>query len=190
MLFEESKKATIRTVEAQFYEEQLRRSEGRGAENSQRRKIIKPDAMPWENSRQGLIKHLVNEHLNAQIESLDAYMQVIPAGSRSGKHRHMSEEYIFVLEGHGYDLHWDVDYEIGDRYQWKVDATASRWEWEQGDSIYIPPNTVHQHFNAAPDQPARLICATSRLIRLIGFDDLEQLENAPEYDAASPRGGA
>ena len=99
----------------------------------------------------------------------------------------MSEEYIFVLEGRGYDLHWDVDYEVRDRYHWTVTNKPSRWEWEEGDSIYIPPNTVHQHFNAQPDQPARLICATSRLVRQIGFDDLEQIENAPEYDREQQR---
>ena len=108
-------------------------------------------------------------------------MQFIPPGSRSGKHRHMSEEYIFVLEGKGYDLHWDVDFELGEKYYWKVDEKPSRWEWEQGDSIYIPPNTVHQHFNADPEKPARFISATSRMVRYIGFDDLEQIENAPEY---------
>jgi hypothetical protein len=40
---------------------------------------------------------------------------------------------------------------------------------------------VHQHFNGDPDKPARFISATSRMIRYIGFDDLEQIENAPEY---------
>ena len=137
--------------------------------------------MPWEKSRQGTIKHLFNEKMDVQIESIDAYMQLIPPGSRSGKHRHMSEEYIFVLEGKGYDMHWDVDFDLGDKYTWKVDETPSRWEWEQGDSIYIPPNTVHQHFNADPEKPVRFISATSRMVRYIGFDDLEQIENAPEY---------
>jgi quercetin dioxygenase-like cupin family protein len=62
-----------------------------------------------------------------------------------------------------------------------VDEKPSRWEWEQGDSIYIPPNTVHQHFNADSENPVRFISATSRMVRYIGFDDLEQIENAPEY---------
>jgi len=93
----------------------------------------------------------------------------------------MSEEYIFVLEGKGYDFHWDVDFEVSDKYHWKVDETPSRWEWEMGDSIYIPPNTVHQHFNADPGSPVRFISATSRMVKYIGFDDLEQIEDAPEY---------
>jgi hypothetical protein len=41
---------------------------------------------------------------------------------------------------------------------------------------------VHQHFNADLKKPARFISATSRMVRYIGFDDLEQIEDAPEYE--------
>jgi hypothetical protein len=47
--------------------------------------------------------------------------------------------------------------------------------------IYIPPNTIHQHFNASPDKPVRLISAINRIFKACGLNDLEQLENAPEY---------
>jgi len=30
----------------------------------------------------------LNESMNTRIETVDAYMQVIPPGSKSGKHRH------------------------------------------------------------------------------------------------------
>ncbi len=181
MLYEEAIKAYIRIAQSNYYEEKLRESERRNKENRKKKKIIKPEFMPWENSRQGIIKHLFNEKMNVPVESIDAYMQFIPPGSRSGKHRHMSEEYIFVLEGKGYDLHWDVDFELGEKYYWKADKKPSRWEWEQGDSIYIPPNTIHQHFNADSKSGVRFISATSRMVRYIGFDDLEQIEDAPEY---------
>jgi len=181
MLYEESKVAMTKKMMADYYARWLEESKRKKEENPKRRKVITPEEMPWESSPQGIIKHLYNEKMDAHVESIDAYMQYIPPGSRSGKHRHMSEEFIFVLEGRGYDLHWDVDYELDDKYYWKVAENPSRWEWEQGDSIYIPPNTVHQHFNGDRERPVRLICATSRMIRAIGFDDLEQIENAPEY---------
>jgi hypothetical protein len=47
--------------------------------------------------------------------------------------------------------------------------------------IYVPPNTIHQHFNASADRPLRLISATNRIFRASGLNDLEQLEDAPEY---------
>ena len=88
-------------------------------------------------SRQGLLKHLINEGMNTRMETVDAYMLIIPPGSRSGKHRHLAEECLYVLEGHGYDLHQDCDVEITDTYHWKPQAEVKRYEWEAGDVIYI-----------------------------------------------------
>jgi quercetin dioxygenase-like cupin family protein len=149
--------------------------------NARRKKIITPEEMPWEMARQGLLKHLINEQMNTRMETVDAYMQIIPAGSRSGKHRHLAEECLYVLEGRGYDLHQDCDVEITDTYHWKPQDEVKRFEWEAGDVIYIPPNTIHQHFNADPDRPVRLISATNRIYKYCGLNDLEQIEDAPEY---------
>ena len=153
------------------------------ARNAKRRKIVHPQDMPWEMSRQGLLKHLLNEGMNTRMETVDAYMLVIAPGSRSGKHRHLAEECLYVLEGRGYDLHQDCDVEITDTYHWKPQDEVKRYEWEAGDVIYIPPNTIHQHFNADPERPVRLISATNRIYKACGLNDLEQLEDAPEYVA-------
>jgi quercetin dioxygenase-like cupin family protein len=153
------------------------------ARNSKRKKIVRPEEMPWEMSRQGLLKHLLNEQMNTRMETVDAYMQIIPPGSRSGKHRHLAEECLYVVEGRGYDLHQDCDVEITDTYHWKAQPEVKRYEWEAGDVIYIPPSTIHQHFNASPDKPARLVSAINRIYKYSGLNDLEQLEDAPEYDA-------
>jgi quercetin dioxygenase-like cupin family protein len=150
--------------------------------NAKRRKIVRPEDMPWEMSRQGLLKHLLNEQMNTRMETVDAYMQIIPPGSRSGKHRHLAEECLYVLEGRGYDLHQDCDVEITDTYHWAPQAEVKRYDWEAGDVIYIPPNTIHQHFNADPGRPVRLISAINRIYRQCGLNDLEQIEDAPEYD--------
>jgi len=58
---------------------------------------------------------------------------------------------------------------------------VKRYEWEAGDVIYIPPNTIQQHFNADPERPVRLISVVNRIYKACGLNDLEQLENAPEY---------
>ena len=47
--------------------------------------------------------------------------------------------------------------------------------------VYIPPNTINQHFNADPERIARIIICTNRVYKHSGLNDLEQLENAPEY---------
>ena len=149
--------------------------------NSKRRKVVHPEDMPWELSPQGLLKHLLNEAMNTRMETVDAYMLIIPPGSRSGKHRQLAEECLYVLEGRGYDLHQDCDVEITDTYHWKPQDELKRYEWEAGDVIYIPPNTIQQHFNADPERPVRLISVVNRIYKACGLNDLEQLENAPEY---------
>jgi quercetin dioxygenase-like cupin family protein len=150
--------------------------------NARRKKVVKPADMPWEMSRQGLLKHLMNEQMNTRIETVDAYMQIIPPGSRSGKHRHLAEECVYILEGKGYDIHQDCDVEITDVFEWTPQKETKRFDWEAGDYIYIPPNTIHQHFNADPDQPVRVISSTARIFKQMGLNTLDQIEDAPEYD--------
>jgi len=151
------------------------------ARNAGRKKVLHPQDMPWEMARQGLLKHLLNEQMNTRMETVDAYMQVLPPGSRSGKHRHLAEECLYVLEGRGYDLHQDCDLELTDSYNWVPQDEVQRFAWQAGDVIYVPPNTIHQHFNADPARPARLISCINRIFKQCGLNDLEQIEDAPEY---------
>ena len=151
------------------------------ARNKKRKKVVQPQDMPWEMARQGLLKHLLNSSMNTRMETVDAYMQIIPPGSKSGKHRHLAEECLYVLEGRGYDLHQDCDVEITDTYHWKPQDEVKRYEWEAGDVIYIPPNTIQQHFNADAERPVRLISVINRIYKACGLNDLEQIEDAPEY---------
>ncbi|MEA2975513.1 MAG: hypothetical protein QOF19_1033 [Alphaproteobacteria bacterium] len=182
MGWDESKTWMRGTLNEKFYQGLLEEATEQPARNALRKKIVHPEDMPWEMSRQGLLKHLLNAQMNTRMETVDAYMQFIPPGSRSGKHRHLAEECLYVVEGRGYDLHQDCDVEITDTYRWTPVNDIKRFEWEAGDMIYIPPNTIHQHFNASPERPARLISAINRIYKNCGLNDLEQLEDAPEYD--------
>ena len=147
MAWDEAKAWMSGTLNQKLYQDLLEDAATKPVRNARRRKIVHPDEMPWEMSRQGLLKHLLNEQMNTRIETVDAYMQVIPPGSRSGKHRHLAEECLYVVEGHGHDLHQDCDVEITDTYSWKPQPEIKRYEWEAGDVIYVPPSTIHQHFN-------------------------------------------
>ncbi|HXF35513.1 MAG TPA: cupin domain-containing protein [Candidatus Acidoferrales bacterium] len=156
----------------------------RPARDALRKKVVHADEFPWENSPHGLLKHLVNEAMDTRCETVDAYMQIIPPGSRSGKHRQLAEQAVYILEGRGYDLHVDCDLAIigGEKYTWQPQELERRFEWEAGDVVYIPPNTISQHFNADPKSVARIIVITNRIYKQSGLNDLEQIETAPEYD--------
>jgi quercetin dioxygenase-like cupin family protein len=181
MAWSEAKAWLQGSAHQNLYQQLLDDAASAPARNKKRKKIVTPQDMPWELSRQGILKHLLNEGMNTRMETVDAYMQIIPPGSRSGKHRQLAEECLYVLEGRGYDLHQDCDVEITDTYHWTPQAEVKRFEWEAGDVIYVPPNTITQHFNASTDRPARLISAVNRIFKASGLNDLEQIEDAPEY---------
>ena len=170
-------------VNQDLYQQLLDDATTAPARNAQRKKIVHPAEMPWEMSRQGLLKHLINEGMNTRMETVDAYMQIVPPGSQSGRHRHLAEECLYVLEGQGYDLHQDCDVEITDTYHWTPQDKVQRFDYEAGDVVYVPPNTIHQHFNADPARPLRLISVINRIFKHSGLNDLEQIEDAPEYRA-------
>jgi hypothetical protein len=178
-LYDESKAQDSGLPDGSFYAEDLALAlEQRRLRNASH--IITTEEMVWEDSPHGLLKHIANPKLNPHVHDIDAYIQELPPDGRSGKHQHMAEEFIFFLEGRGYSLHWDVDLvEMGETFHWGVSETPQRLEWEATDWMYIPVNTVHQHFNLDGDAPARFISATSRLYKFLGTHDLKQIEPAP-----------
>jgi gentisate 1,2-dioxygenase len=143
--------------------------------------VVPGEKMPFENSPDGLLKHIVHEKLDTKECCIEAYMQFLPPEGRSGKHRHMWEEVIFVAEGSGYDLHWDLKFDCLDAYSWEWEAEPKRFEWQRGDFIYLPPFTMHQHFNSSATDEARLIVISNRIVKAMGFDWLDQIEHAPGF---------
>ena len=141
--------------------------------------LITAEEMVWEESPQGRLKHMVNQWLGTREFCLDVYQQVLEPSERSGSHRHFSEEILFVLEGDGFDLHWDPIFEADVEYEWRWEEEPKRFEWTSGDFIYVPPYAVHQH--SAGSSGARLLSATSRIVKAMGFDGLEQVEPAERY---------
>ncbi|HVB04968.1 MAG TPA: hypothetical protein VNF07_01805 [Acidimicrobiales bacterium] len=134
----------------------------------------------WEQSPQGLLKHLVNDQMGTREFALDMYLQVIEAGEHSGKHRHFSEEVIYILEGSGYDLHWDPEFTVDVSYTWTWAEEPQRFEWAAEDFVVIPPYVNHQHF-AGPDGRVRFVSSTARIIKAMGFDGLEQVESVEAH---------
>jgi quercetin dioxygenase-like cupin family protein len=181
MTYEEAGRWRKGDLKTSFYQEELEDAKGAQVRDEKLLKVVKPEQMPWEDTRQGLIKHLVHEKMDVRVKTLDIYMQELPPGGRSGKHSHTGEEYIYILEGSGYDIHWDLEPDIREKYYWKVSEEGKTFEWEEGDSVIIPVKTVHQHFNPSKDKPARFVSATNRIYKQVVCNDLEQIEDAPDY---------
>jgi uncharacterized RmlC-like cupin family protein len=145
--------------------------------------VVKPEDTVWETTPDGRVRVLASaDRDDVRLFSVDVYEQEIPAGSRSGKHWHMPDEVLYVISGSGHSLHWEVEAEIAERYYARVAKEPTRHEFTTGDTLYVPQNTIHQHFNASDDEPLVLLSAQNRLIKFLGYDKVVQLEDAPEYE--------
>jgi gentisate 1,2-dioxygenase len=145
------------------------------------RNVVKAEEMPFEKSADGLIKHLVHHKMGTRECCVEAYMQFLKAGEQSGRHRHMWEEIIFVVEGSGYDLHWDLKFDCLEAFAWEWAKEPKRFEWARGDFIYVPPYTEHQHF--AGSEAARLIVISNRMVKEMGFNWFDQVEAVKASEA-------
>jgi len=176
--FEEKGPAHSGSTRATFRADDAAASQAFRTEYETRPNVVSAEEMPFENSADGLIKHIVHHRMNTRECCVEAYMQFLKGGERSGKHRHMWEEIIFVVEGSGYDLHWDLKFDCLEKFEWELAEEPKRFEWKRGDFIYVPPFTNHQHF---AHEEARLIVISNRIVKDMGFDWFDQIERAPGF---------
>ncbi len=175
-IFEEKGPAGSGSRECSFRAEDAAASRAFREAYESRLNLVSGEDMPFERSADGLIKHLVHNRMNTKECCVEAYMQFLNPGERSGKHRHMWEEVIFVAEGSGYDLHWDFKFDCIEEFEWQWEDTPKKFDWKRGDFIYVPPFVTHQHF---AETEARLIVISNRIFKEMGFDWFDQLEDAP-----------
>ena len=177
----EHTRAHAATREVDFYAQALEASKQFRSDYKARMNVVKAADMPFERSPDGLIKHIIHEGMNTKECCLDIYMQFLAPGKASGKHRHLTEEIFFVVEGRGYDLHWDVRFDCKDEIEFEWASEPKRFDWQQGDFVYIPPYCAHQHFNSDAKNEARIVVMNSRIVKPMGFDWFEQLERAEGF---------
>ena len=144
-------------ISADFYAQALEASKQFRSDYKKRTSIVKSNEMPMERTADGLIKHIIHEGMNTTECCIDIYMQFIEAQKATGTSRHLTEEVAFVIEGSGYDLHWDVKFHCADEFIWEWEREPKKFEWGPGDFIYIPPYCAHKRFNDG-DSEARSTC--------------------------------
>lgn len=169
-------------ITADFYAQALEASKQFRADYPNRVNVVKSKEMPMERCADGLIKHIVNEGMNTKECCIDIYMQFLSPNGATGTSRHLSEEVAFVVEGSGYDLHYDVKFKCEDEFIWEWDTEPKKFEWSSGDFIYIPPYCAHKRFNSHAEDEARIIVINSRMMKAIGFDWFDQLEPAEGFE--------
>jgi len=125
--------------------------------------IIKANEVKWiEKGRQvARSARLIDPRNGFQNSLVNMGLGEIPPHGRTGKHKH-TEAYIYIIKGKGHSI---VD--------------EKRYDWEEGDALYIPPDTYHQHFNTGS--------VTVRYLRVVpGILKLNLLNLAASLNFALP----
>ena len=135
--------------------------ENRLEENGPR--VIRGAETPLENTRQGRLKFYISLWTEVAARALDLMTMEIGPKEHTGKHRHIFEEMIYVQEGEGYDVH-----------------EQTKYPWEAGDIICIPPMTAHQHFNDGSGT-ARLISTWPRQLAHEFLGGIEHISDASSW---------
>jgi len=126
--------------------------------------VIQQRQRKWEDTRNGRMLwylHPAHPELQTGMKLFEVYLQELPPGGRSGKHRHLADEVHFIIEGKGYE---EID--------------GQRWDWEANDAVAVPNLSAHQSFNADPDRPAKFLVYKSRTFGYASFDGVEHFEDA------------
>jgi quercetin dioxygenase-like cupin family protein len=147
----------------------------------ERKKVVTRADTVWETTPLGRMRVLSSpRRTDVRTFSVDVFELEVPPGGRSGRRWQMADEVLYVLSGSGYSLHWQVEAEIAERYYARIAVEPSRHDIKAGDTLYVPQNTVAQHFTTG-GEPLVLLSAQNRLFKLLGYDNAVYLENVPEY---------
>ncbi|MQA66994.1 MAG: cupin domain-containing protein [Alphaproteobacteria bacterium] len=120
-----------------------RREEVRVIEDYAFGDLCEIELSPWpRKGGAGAIINVPNEYLPN-----DAHLVEIAPRGKSEPERHMYEENVYVLSGHGATRVWLDGYE------------PDMFEWEEGSFFSIPLNAWYQHFNGSAE-PARYVAVT------------------------------
>ena len=125
--------------------------------------VIRAADRKWETTRHGKLKFYIDRWTEAPACGSDVMAQEIAPGERSGEHRHIFEELLLVVAGHGHDIH-----------------EGATHAWEAGDLICVPPMIAHRHANDG-NEVARLVSVWPRQPGHEFLGGIEHIDDASDW---------
>lgn len=135
----------IETTAGRLYAEQITWAAREERARRESRVLVKGEELRFESSAMGNLCYMVDPRVGFYQKVLGTLMAEIPAGKRSGAHRHLYDEIDFVVSGRGKAIINDQEYEIG--------------PW---DTLALPVWAWHQFFNTG-EEPLRILSISTRL---------------------------
>jgi mannose-6-phosphate isomerase-like protein (cupin superfamily) len=145
-----------------FYEEWQKREDVRVIRDFAFADLRAVELTPWlRKGGNGAIINIPNDILKN-----DAHLVEIAPGGKSEPERHVYEETVYILSGHGATRVW---------YDGQEPDT---FEWQAGSLFAIPLNAWYQHFNVSSD-PTRYVAVTTLPPLLRFFKEPDFIFNNP-----------
>jgi gentisate 1,2-dioxygenase len=112
-------------------------------------RVYKSKNAPWKGGPTLFERAVINPQHAPVTQAIETHILMLAPGSKGQKHGHMNSAVFYILDGKGYDIH-----------------DGKRYDWEAGDACIVENGCVHQHFNADPDHPARLVIFKAKPLTL------------------------
>jgi quercetin dioxygenase-like cupin family protein len=133
-------------------------------------RVFKSSLSEWHGGPQKWNRDLVNP-ASGLLQTLQSSFELLGPGGKSQNHGHQNTALLYVVEGHGYDI-----------------SDGERVDWAEGDVAIVAAGTVHQHFNADPDNPAKVLIIKGKPLYMFahlmfqGFVEKAPSEPVPGYE--------
>jgi mannose-6-phosphate isomerase-like protein (cupin superfamily) len=105
-------------------------------------------------------------HLKGRGDFMSLFVIDLPPGGKCAPQRHLYEEVIYVLSGHGSTT---VD----------VEGRSHSFEWGPNSLFALPLNIPYRHFNSSGTEKARLVSANNLTAVMNQFYDQDFIFNNP-----------
>ena len=115
------------------------------------------EVAPWD--LKGGLAAFIN--LEGTGETNDGYVCEIPPGKHLKPQKHLYEEMVFILEGHGATS------------VWQKNGKKHTFEWHPGSLFAIPLNAWYQHFNGQGSSAVRYFAVTNAPFMINLFHNLD-----------------
>jgi quercetin dioxygenase-like cupin family protein len=106
-------------------------------------------------------------HLKGRDDYISIFAFELPPGGKSAPLKHICEEVIYVISGHGSTT---VELEDGRKHN---------FEWGPKSLFSIPLNARHQYFNGSGLEPARFASVNNMVFTMGRFRDESLIFNCP-----------
>jgi mannose-6-phosphate isomerase-like protein (cupin superfamily) len=106
-------------------------------------------------------------HLKGRDDFISIFAFELPPGAKSAPLRHICEEVIYIISGHG-----STSVTL-------ADGRKHFFEWGPKSLFSIPLNATHQHFNGSGREPARFASVNNMVFTMNCFRDEDLIFNCP-----------